>query len=208
MQDPRHGTRMFVFEPTTYSKKADKYLASLLVVCKRLVVHIDKGEMVSQRLFRYWWPGKTLNAEVAERTFMDLALTIGVHPYGFGIIPESEGCLHVPVGFNVHLKVCTNIFRYRESNGEDGVETSKVTHAATEYRIPALVVSLSVITKGTHRVRAVVVVEHRNIRYLLTALEKRDDPRFQGIFYILVSHFSLNLTSKVFHRSILRLTVV
>ena len=115
--DPADGRRMFAFTaPKPCKKQADSYLLPLGVVGKVLAQQVDNRETVAHRLFRYKWPSKELNAELAEKLLLDFALTMQVFPYVFGIIPESEGRIFVPAGYTLHMRVCKNIFTYLDTD--------------------------------------------------------------------------------------------
>ena len=65
--------------------------------------------------------------------------------------------------------------------------------------IPPLTVAMKLCRRKGRSIRAVIVVEHRNIRYILEALQRRDDPRFCGLLYVLTGGFSDLPTREFLH---------
>lgn len=108
-----------------------------------------------------------------KNTVEDLALSIGVHPWAFGIRPEGTGQLVLPPGVLVDAIVVENMFAFRNKSGG---ATKKYTWHSTHgpfITIPACIQSIRVrvASEAESGIRAVVVVEHRNLKTLMAKTE-------------------------------------
>ena len=107
-----------------------------------------------------------------RRILYDLALTIEVHPMALGVIPESNGQVTMPEKVCIEAAIVTDIIRYhQEDTKEKDFVGLRVFHPSQTYDIPPLIRDLKVVgkaTKGKGKLRAVVVVEHRNLKMVLT----------------------------------------
>ena len=107
-----------------------------------------------------------------RRILYDLALTIEVHPIALGVIPESNGQVTMPEHVGIEATIVTDIIRYHQEDSKVGEFTAKriFTPGQTAYNTP-LLRDLKIIGKGKQgkaKPRAVVVVEHRNLKMVLT----------------------------------------
>ena len=102
-----------------------------------------------------------------RRILYDLALTIEVHPIALGVIPESNGQVTMPELVRIEATIVTDIIRYHQQDTKVGDFTGKrVFEPSQTAYIPPLLRDLRVVGKG--KPRAVVVVEHRNLKMVLT----------------------------------------
>ena len=185
VDNKEEGTRMFAFKGQKTVRKRDvTYLLRLSAVCDRMLKDINKGILIPQRQFGYYWPSKVLPSEVAKKMVIDLALTLRIHPWRFGIVPDCDGRVFLPPGFKIDAVVCEDIFNLKQSGGTG---RSRKTLQGFDQPIPPLIVKMAVYSPGGQAVRAVVVVEHRNIKFMLASLGRRNDPRLQGILFVMVS---------------------
>ncbi len=111
--------------------------------------------------------------EQVKNTVENLALSIGVHPWAFGVRPEGTGQLVLPPGILIDATVVENMFAFRsDSAGATKVYYWNCGHASF-ITIPAFVRSINVRVNRTapSAIRAVVVVEHRNLKTLMAKTE-------------------------------------
>lgn len=121
-----------------------------------------------------------------KRITNDLALSIGVHPWAFGIRPEGTGHLVLPPGITVEASVVTNMAAFRATGA-----TEKFTweHNNAEFHlIPAFIQSIRILVKRKAEctVRATVVVEHRNLKQIVTGAQA-----IPGVIFVMVCPFRL-----------------
>lgn len=96
-------------------------------------------------------------------------MSIGVHPWAFGVRPEGTGQLVIPPGILIDAIVVENMFAFRNKSG---VATKMYTWHCGHgpfITIPAFVLRIKVRVAPTAEsgIRAVVVVEHRNLKTLM-----------------------------------------
>ena len=107
-----------------------------------------------------------------RRILYDLALTIEVHPIALGVIPESNGQVTLPELVGIEATIVEDIIRYHQEDTKEGEFTQKRVFQPNQTAdIPPLLRNLKVVGKGTKgkgKLRAVVVVEHRNLKMVLT----------------------------------------
>lgn len=106
----------------------------------------------------------------ARRILYDLALTIDVHPLALGVIPESTGQVYLPKSVYIDTIVISDIIAYKNEASKSAVfeRKTRFDQDKTE-NIPPLIKSLEVgMVKKKGLIRAVVVVEHRNLKKVLT----------------------------------------
>lgn len=108
------------------------------------------------------------------------------------MIPESAGLVLVPKGWELRLQLATALFDYADGRG-----TTSLRLPSGESKIPELVISMALrhtIPGSAAKVRCVIVVEHRNIKFMLQAKMVAWSPKFANVFFVLVSiSFSLPL---------------
>ena len=107
-----------------------------------------------------------------RRILYDLALTIDVHPIALGVIPESNGQVTMPDQVAIHATIVTDIIRYHQQDTREKDFTGRrVFEPSQTAHIPPLLRDLKIVGKGKQgktKPRAVVVVEHRNLKMVLT----------------------------------------
>ena len=107
-----------------------------------------------------------------RRILYDLALTVEVHPMALGVIPESNGQVTLPEQIKIEATVVTDIIRYHQEDTKEGEFVGRrVFEPSQTADIPPLVRDLRIVGKGKKgkaKPRAVVVVEHRNLKMVLT----------------------------------------
>ena len=110
-----------------------------------------------------------------RRRIDDLAVTVGVHPWAFGIKSEGNALIKLSRGVTVIAQMVTNMQVYRDLT----VGTSRrecISQHVFKFDngaeiIPPLIESIRVNTKEGARLRAVIVVEHRNLADVLISKE-------------------------------------
>jgi DNA topoisomerase VI subunit A len=128
-----------------------------------------------------------------KRTIEDLALTIGVHPWAFGVRPEGTGHLVLSPGITVEATVVERMFAFR-NRSDVATKTYKWRHTEGEIiTIPAFVQTVKVRV-GPTGIRAVVVVEHRNLKTLMAKPEA-----IPGVILVVTSGSAAASTTELLH---------
>lgn len=114
-----------------------------------------------------------------RKNIKDLAVTIGVHPWALGIKPEGTGQISVPRGVTITIKLVENMRLYRDRNvlggkPRDYLKDTSVRLQSGATAIPPFIESITVAVKKESPVRAVLVIEHRNLKELMSAEEIGD----------------------------------
>lgn len=124
-----------------------------------------------------------------RRILYDLALTVEVHPIALGVIPESNGQVTMPERVRIDATIVTDIIRYHQEDTKEGDFTGRrIFQPSQTTDIPPLLRDLKVVGKGKQgkaKPKAVVVVEHRNLKMVLTHHDFADGK----IILIMVSRF-------------------
>lgn len=159
------------------------YCARMGVLCFHIVRKIDAKKLDFSRAWGYQLVSDMFSKHQIKTMMKDLALSLGVHPYVFGVVPESQGRVYVPQGTRIDLYVVNNVFEYMDNKTK-----SKVTLAAgNHYEIPKLVERLKVISEPSKGLRAVVVCEQRGIRDQMMQMDVQNIPYMNGIMVVMVS---------------------
>lgn len=117
-----------------------------------------------------------LTVPQARRYVADVALTIDMHPASLGIEPENDGKVYVADDIKLTLSIAENLFQFAEAVRDHRTADGRVQDAAIDKycrtmtvrrleTIPSRIMRIKV-RKGT-TVRAVIVVEHRNVAYAM-----------------------------------------
>lgn len=118
----------------------------------------------------------------ARRALIDLALSIEVHPLALGVAPEGEGQVVLPNDFSIEVTLVNNVIMYNDCLAEAGkmgmLAEVKTFQPSRTAHIPPLIKDLRVVgrrskkgkevQRGGKRLDAVVVVEHRNLKDVVT----------------------------------------
>jgi DNA topoisomerase VI subunit A len=106
----------------------------------------------------------------------------------------------VPRGWDIHIRVVDSIASFLE-DGEEGADVFVDKLWGGDNQIRPLISSLNVNRRksATTKIRAVIVVEHKNIQYILNTVARRQDPRFAGLLYVLTGGFSDLPTREFLH---------
>ncbi|KAK5095505.1 hypothetical protein LTS08_008148 [Lithohypha guttulata] len=125
-----------------------------------------------------------LKNEVVKEIFDDIALTIGVHPFRLGAIPEARSQIFVPEQCQLTLKVVGNIFDYYDK----GTLSTVMVNRGRKQPLPVMIESLEVSQETS--VRAVVVTEHRNLTSALSMFQGTGAlPGTHGIMVVMTGGF-------------------
>ena len=109
----------------------------------------------------------------AKRVLYDLALTIEVHPLALGVIPESTAQVWLPPRVTIVTTTVTDVVGYHSGSPQaQFLQKARLESEKTE-SIPALLREIKVVVskKKKEALRAVLVVEHRNLKKILTEHE-------------------------------------
>lgn len=142
-------------------------------VYKRVSTNLAEDTQVMYRFFQYQEADK-MTAAQARTALHELALTIGVHEWTLGVVPQPSGEIYLPLGRYIEGFRVIDILRYHRTDVPDQKYREKFTlgEKATS-PIEPLVERLRFKGKTP---AAVIVVEHRNIKPGMTTLgSKRDD---------------------------------
>ena len=96
----------------------------------------------------------------------NIAVTAGLHPWSLGLEPETDGKIYLNPTTRIRLWIVDNLFKFAGKRHADGFENAlgsiKPRGISNTEPIPTRIMQLRV-TKGLSTLRAVVVIEHRNI---------------------------------------------
>lgn len=122
-------------------------------------------------------------------------MSLEEHPFRLGIVPDCQGQFCIPRGWELVMTKCYDILTYADSKDEsrnsipDGCEEEKVTeHRA--HQIPPLVCNLRLsrrIGMEAEDLKAVFVMEHRNIKMTIDIANRRPGSNLSGMLFVLVS---------------------
>ena len=167
-----------------------EYLCKFITVAKETALIIEKFDPELRRGAGYDMDNEAFDKNQALNIFTDLALTIGVHPAALGISPASTGECFLPKGYFLQVTTCTNVFEYnrdRHLQQNSGLRTAKKFDS---YSIDPMIHSLKLRHDKTfseaHRIRAVVVIEHRNLRETMGNLVRKETADWRGLLFVLV----------------------
>lgn len=160
-----------------------KYAAFVLHLLNIITGKVHARAVYKKRLFNYEAaiPNSALNADKVADLFVDISLTLDVHPCCLGLLMEPKSIICVPKKCQLRLKLVENIFEYADRN-----KTAEKTLEAGEHLLPNMIASLRVVPSG-QQVRAVVVSEHRNVADAISSVNKEGFPGLEGIMLVLVS---------------------
>lgn len=116
-------------------------------------------------------PSTHMTMAVARRALYDLALTLRVHPLALGVIPESTAQVTMPESAIISTTMITDIIKYHgaDSKAQKSFEKPMGFEAGLTRDIPPLIKELRVsAVRNKGPLRGVVVVEHRNLKKILT----------------------------------------
>lgn len=133
----------------------------LFAVYERLTNNLAKSRETMQRFLEYQQASE-MTAAQARNALHELALTIGVHEWTLGVIPQSNGEVSLPRRMKIKLTQVTDILAYHRGGKPDPTyeKTTMLKHAEV-HPIEPLIKSLKF--EGWVPT-AVVVVEHRNLK--------------------------------------------
>lgn len=114
-----------------------------------------------------------------RKNIKDLAVTVGVHPWALGIKPEGNGQISVPRGVTITIKQVENMRLYRDGNAlgrkpRDSLRETSIRMQNGAMAIPPLIESITVAVNARAPVRAVLVIEHQNLKQLMSPEEIGD----------------------------------
>ena len=141
-------------------------------VYTRLSNNLAEDTQVMSRFLQYQEAGK-MTAAQARTALHELALTIDVHEWTLGVVPQASGEIYLPHGRWIQGWRVTDILRYHRTEKPDMKYREKFTLAEKSTSpIEPLVERLQVQGKAP---AAVIVVEHRNIKPGMTTLGSKWD---------------------------------
>ena len=186
--------RGWVYHLVTSSKRLNgrdtDYLCKFIRVAKKAALLIEKFNPELRRGAGYDMDNEALDKNQALNIFADLALTIGVHPAALGISSASTGEYFLPKGYYLQVTICTNVFEYnrdRHLQNNSGLRTAKrLDSCGIDPMIHSLKLQHDKTFSEVHRIRAVVVIEHRNLRETMGNLVRRETADWRGLLFVLV----------------------
>jgi hypothetical protein len=194
--DPATDTYVHVGKTTikkVNTNPGDAYYPQLAHVAVGLLEILDKQEPFLKRRFGYHLKGARFSAGQAERLWMDIALTIREHPFALGVVSDSEGLVSTPHGWRLEVINCMNILEYLNSDRSGAVPAGcqrTVLSNTAAISIPPTVVRLSLRSgtqSGVDDLRAVLVLEHRNIKMTLDIANRKGNWDFKRILVVMVN---------------------
>ena len=188
--------RGWVYRLRTCVKKPSRpkdvaYLLKLARIAKKAAYVVDKGEPELRRGAGYDMNSESFDSNEALRVFQDLALTLHIHPTALGIYSASTGEYVVPRGYKLRVTLCNNVFEYnnhRHTRPEAGLTT---VNRAGACKIDNMIHSMRLVADmewdKENKIRAVIVIEHRNLTDMMQRLTSGTSPDWKGLFFVLVS---------------------
>lgn len=170
---------------TLENDKQAEYIAKFYIIARFISRKMDARLPSTNRAVGYRLVSKLMKQDTISRMIKDLALTMNVHPYALGIVPENKGRVYVPDGVIVKTRTVGNILAYAENKGShvlldlQGGETREV---------PRLIHSLQIVKP--EKIRAVIVCEHRSMSSQFEEMERIEEPLMDGFLVLMVSKSS------------------
>ena len=130
-----------------------------------MLQHVGTCEHVKFRQAGY---AKSLSMSQPNlRDFVNnIAVTAGLHPWSLGLEPETDGKVYLNPTTTVKLWIVENLFKFAAKRQSDGFRNAigsiKPRPISNTEPIPTRIMQLKV-TKGLSTLRAVVIIEHKNI---------------------------------------------
>ena len=144
----------------------------LYAVCERLTKNLAKSQETMLRFMQYQ-EAVEMTAAQSRNALHELALTIGVHEWTLGVIPQATGEVFLPKKMSIKCIEVTNILGYHRGDQPDPAFEQTVTlKPSREHPIKPLIKSL---TFEGRLPTAVVVVEHRNLKKHVPCLDENQD---------------------------------
>ena len=141
-------------------------------VYKRVTTNLAEDTQVMSRFMQYQEAGLSTAAQ-ARTAMHELAMTIGVHEWTLGVVPQATGEIYLPAGRRVSGYKVTDILRYHATGTPDLKFLDRFTlDQKCTSPIEPLVERLQFRGKAP---AAVMVVEHRNIKPGMTTLGSKWD---------------------------------
>ena len=150
-----------------------EYMASVVTVIMKLIHIVDAQEHKTLRALHYEVAMKTPQL---KRYIADIALTLDMHPANLGIESEESGRFYVGQDVHFNIRYCQNLFKVAQAakdlrTDEGYLKAGAIMNrhicqrarfpAGMEYQIPHRV--MKILSRGDCLIRAVIVVEHRNV---------------------------------------------
>ena len=144
----------------------------LFAMYERLTKNIAKSQETMLRFMQYQEAVK-MTAAQSSSAVHELALTIGVHEWTLGVIPQATGEVFLPKKMSIKCIQVTNILGYHRGDKPDPAFEETITlQPAQEHPIKPLIKSLKFEGQCP---TAVIVVEHRNIKKHVPCLDEDQD---------------------------------
>jgi hypothetical protein len=181
------------FEKTTprgcRTQRDQEWWGKMTMVAVEAMVRLQARSPERCRMIAYILKNEDLNFdEKAVKTFgINLSLTLGLHPYAIGQIPESVGLVVVPDGFELICREVFNICEFNaDTSGRAGIRTTTLSGTA---KIPSLINRLYFkrVDAAKGNLRAFMVIEHKNVDMLIDYVKDHSDA-FNGVTFVLVSN--------------------
>ncbi|KAG6988488.1 hypothetical protein G7Y79_00072g097500 [Physcia stellaris] len=178
------GVHLFLRKDEKITRRFNKgtvaYWKGMFELGASMADHLMSQEDVMNRFVEYKeCRPKDMTMAQVRKNIKDLAVTIGVHPWALGIKPEGNGQISVPRGVTITMKLVKNMQLYRDRDvlggrPRDYLRETAVQRQSGATTISPLIDSLTVAVKEHAPVRAVLVIEHRNLKQLMSAEEIGD----------------------------------
>ena len=145
------------------------YIAKIVVLLQYLVKVVSAQQMIkSRQVFYAAIPG--INSSTLKSLLDNMALTLRLHPWSLLIEAEETGKVSLGTGIRLTLDLITNLAQAAILAKEKGIEAVYANNECHEritlnrdrvYQIPLRIMRIR--NPNETGIRAVIVVEHRNI---------------------------------------------
>ena len=186
---------------TAFTRKPrDKivWLKHIATIAFALVEMQTELQPLQQRFFSYkaGMRRHNMTGVMIQRLTLDIALTIGVHPWALGVEPDATGKVWIPKDIVLNVNVVSNIIKYRQAKNKAGrqalMELKKYKNGT--HTIDSMIHSLTYHAANKRKIQAVVVVEHKNMEKLM-----KHSKETRGQIVVMTGGYPSNATAEFVH---------
>lgn len=185
--DPKADRVMWVRFKNPYRRYFDTdhqkiWMSRLFRVVLNMIERVGYERPVMQRTIQYELASGSMTAEEARNMANHVAITCGLHPSTLGIIPDSDALVTIPTDCELLVSEVVDLFQWRNHGKKHTITKLKGFNKSISRHVLQIRLKHSPSNKA---LRAVVVVEHRNLK---AALDKAvpGSADLQGMIVIMV----------------------
>lgn len=160
---------------TTKSTPDDaQKIAKFMVVGMKLARNVAEETPEKLRHLKYSTTHQEIDISHYKSLARSWAVTLGIHPYQFGLLTETTGMVYIPRGMSIVFDLVENIFS-RDNAGR--YKTKRIlldSSTALRHPIPEPILG-KIMVRGVNsrsRLDGVIVTEHRNLSFQTVGWEQ------------------------------------